>query len=170
MSRTRRVRHPREVVQIGQEVEVKVLKVDEEHRRISLSLKELEADPWVGAVEKFPEKNVVKGTVTRTADFGAFVELEPGVEGLIHISELSDKRVRAVTDVVKPGQEVEVRIIGTDPEKRRISLSMKTYVESHEHAPAAGAADDHKPRKRKKPLRGGLQHTSVVGEWGNLSM
>lgn len=88
------------------------------------------------------------------ADFGAFVELVPGVEGLIHISELSDKHIRACSDVVNPGQEVEVRVLGVDGEARRISLSLKADTEAPPDAALERPAD--KPKKRKKPLRGGL--------------
>jgi small subunit ribosomal protein S1 len=97
----------------------------------------------------------VSGTVTRTADFGAFVELEPGLEGLVHISELSNQRVRAVTDVVKPADSIQVRVLEIDKEARRISLSMKRAAEA---APVAtGAAPQTvQPKKKRSQLRGGL--------------
>jgi small subunit ribosomal protein S1 len=166
MSRIKRINRPEEVVKAGDIVEVKILKVDPKERRISLSIKELEEDPWAGATEHFPASGKVKGKVTRLADFGAFVELRPGVEGLVHISELSEQRVRAVGDVVAAGQEVEVRVLGVDPDKRRISLSMKPAPE--EMLPDRDdSAEPAKPRKRKTPLRGGLSWQGLE-EPGNL--
>jgi small subunit ribosomal protein S1 len=166
MSRIKRVMKPSEVLHTGDIVEVQILKVDAKERRISLSIKELEEDPWAGAVEHFPAQGTVKGKVTRTTDFGAFVELKPGVEGLVHISELSENRVRSVGEVVSAGQEVEVRVLGVDPEKRRISLSMKPALEETLAArnDSLGMA---KPRKRKKPLRGGLSWEGI-GDLGDL--
>src|SRR5439155_26948972 len=102
--------NPAEFVRVGQEVQVKVLRIDRETRKISLGLKQLTPSPWDRIEEKYGRGMTVKGTVTRVLDFGAFVEIEPGIEGLIHISELSPNRVRRVADIVKAGQEVEVRI------------------------------------------------------------
>ncbi|UCG32365.1 MAG: S1 RNA-binding domain-containing protein [Phycisphaerales bacterium] len=166
MSRIKRVTKPSEVLHTGDIVEVHILKVDAKERRISLSIKELEEDPWAGAVEHFPEQGTVKGKVTRTTEFGAFVELKPGVEGLVHISELSQNRVRAVREVVSAGQEVEVRVLGVDPDKRRISLSMKPAVEETVAVKpeSQGIA---KARRRKKPLRGGLSWDGI-GDLGDL--
>jgi ribosomal protein S1 len=112
-------------------------------------------------LESFPAQSMVKGKVTRLADFGAFIEITPGVEGLAHISELSEKRIKTCSEVVQPGQEVEARVLGVDKENRRISLSLKpatTYSpESHDMAVASAQAAAAKPSKlRKKPLRGGL--------------
>jgi small subunit ribosomal protein S1 len=127
-----RIGHPKEVVQVGQQVQVKVLKVREDDERISLGLKQAMPDPWNAAGSKYQEGQTVTGTVTRTTDFGAFVELEPGVEGLIHISQLSTKRVNRVTHVVKEGQEVTAMIRQIDPEKRRIGLSIRALEEPEE--------------------------------------
>ena len=117
---------PSEIVSAGQPLEVKILKINRETRKIQLGLKQLAPDPWSTAVEKYQQGTRVKGKVVRVADFGAFVELEPGVEGLIHVSEMSwtRKNVRAA-DIVKPGEIVEVVILGVNPADRRIALGLK---------------------------------------------
>ena len=121
-----RVSKPADVLSVGQEVEVKVLKIDSEKRRISVGMKQLEPDPWDSVATKFKPGERARGTVTRVLDFGAFVELEPGIEGLIHISEMSwAKKVRTPSDVVKPGDTVEAVILGVSPGERRISLGLK---------------------------------------------
>lgn len=166
MSRTKRINKPSEVVKPGDIVEVQILRIQLKERRISLSIKQLQDDPWAGAVEHFPKAETVTGKITRITDFGAFVELRPGVEGLIHISELSEKRIRAVADAVTVGQEVQARILGVDPDKRRISLSLKPAPE-HMVSADGQNAEPHTPRKRKKPLRGGL-NWGGIGDLGNL--
>lgn len=120
-----RVEKPADVVQPGQEVDVYVLKVDKERQRVSLSIRRTLPDPWNEAAAKFSEGQVAKGKVTRLAPFGAFVELAPGVEGLVHISQLADRRVAKPDEVVSPGQEVQVKIIGVRPQDKRISLSIR---------------------------------------------
>jgi small subunit ribosomal protein S1 len=121
-----RVNNPADVLSVGQQIEVKVLKIESDKRRISLGMKQLQPYPWDAAAEKYKVGERVRGTVTRTADFGAFVELEPGIEGLIHISEMSwGKRVRTASDVVKPGDTVETVILGVSAGERRISLGLK---------------------------------------------
>ncbi len=157
-----RVKHPSDVVQLGQTVKVVVLKIDRETRKLSLGLKQLQASPWDNLYDKYPPGARVKGKVTRVQDFGAFVELEPAVEGLIHISELAAGRVRRVTDVVKPGQEVEVVVVSLDPGQRRIGLSLKAALPKEdpgataEEEPAEEEAPPPKPRVRTTPLRGGI--------------
>jgi small subunit ribosomal protein S1 len=121
-----RVNKPSDVLTVGQQVEARVLKVDIPKRRISLGLKQLQPHPWEVAGEKYKTGERVRGAVTRTTEFGAFVELEKGVEGLIHLSELSwSKKVRKPSDVVKPGDQVEVVILGVNLADRRISLGLK---------------------------------------------
>jgi len=121
-----RVSKPSEALTVGQEVDVKVLKIDPEKRRISVGMKQLEPDPWDSVATKYKPGERAGGTVTRLMDFGAFVELEPGVEGLIHISEMSwGKKVRTPSDVVKSGEIVEAVILGVSPGERRISLGLK---------------------------------------------
>ncbi len=121
-----RVNKPADVLSVGQQIEAKVLKVDSDKRRISLGMKQLQPHPWDSAPEKFKAGERVRGTVTRLADFGAFVELEPGIEGLIHISEMSwGKKVRTPSDVVKQGDTVEAVILTVNPGERRIGLGLK---------------------------------------------
>lgn len=121
-----RVNRPADVVSVGQEIEVRVLKVDAERNRISLGLKQLQPYPWDAAAEKYKTGERVRGTVTRLAEFGAFVELEPGVEGLIHLSELSwSRNVRKAEDILKPGDSVEAVILAVNAAERRISLGLK---------------------------------------------
>jgi len=122
----RRVRHPSEVVQAGQEITAKVLKFDPEKQRVSLGLKQLGDDPWMGVSRRYPSGTRLFGKVTNIADYGAFVELEPGIEGLVHVSEMdwTNKNVAPVK-VVSLGDEVEVMVLDIDEDKRRISLGMK---------------------------------------------
>jgi small subunit ribosomal protein S1 len=122
----RRVRHPSEVVQVGQELSAKVLKFDAEKNRVSLGIKQLGDDPWMGVSRRYPQGTRLFGKVTNIADYGAFVEIEPGIEGLVHVSEMdwTNKNV-APSKVVTLGEEVEVMVLEIDEDKRRISLGMK---------------------------------------------
>ena len=122
----KRVKDPAEVVTVGDEIEVKVLKYDRERRRVSLGLKQLGADPWEDIARRYPEKTRLFGKVTNITDYGSFVEIEPGVEGLVHVSEMdwTNKNVNPAK-VVQVGDEVEVMILDIDGERRRISLGMK---------------------------------------------
>ena len=121
-----RINKPSDVLTVGQHIQVKILKVDPAKKRISLGMKQLQADPWSTAGEKYHPGERVKGTVSRLTDFGAFVELEPGLDGLIHLSEMSwSKKVRKPSDVVKAGDMVEVVILGVNPGEKRISLGLK---------------------------------------------
>ena len=159
MTFERRIGHPREVVSEGEVINVRVLNVDVAAGRISLSIKRVGDDPWTGASVRWPAGSVVEGVVKRTTEFGAFVELTPGVEGLVHISELSDERVRQVSDVAKVGQAVRVKVLNVDEDRRRIGLSLKQAAEADYLAPAE-SAEPTAPRpekKRKKPLKGGLE-------------
>jgi ribosomal protein S1 len=152
-----RVQDPASVVQSGQSIKVVVLKVDKEKRKISLGLKQLLASPWEKIEEKYHHGTIVGGKVTKLMEFGAFVELEPGIEGLIHISELAPQRVRRVGDIVQQGQEVQVMVLNVDPEQKRISLSLKAAIP--EEAPAEEEeerAPPEPPKPRTTPLRGGI--------------
>ncbi len=121
-----RISKPEDVLTVGQKLEVKILKIDPDSRKISLGLKQLQPEPWDTAPERYQVGQRISGPVTRVAEFGAFVELEPGVEGLIHISEMSwGKKVRIASDILKPGERVDAVILGIKPEERRISLGLK---------------------------------------------
>ena len=121
-----RINNPADVLEVGQQVEAKVLKIDLDKQRISLGMKQLQPHPWDAVPGKYSLGQRVTGVVTRTTDFGAFVELEPGIEGLIHISEMAwGKKIRKATDVVKPGETVEAVILGIAAPERRISLGLK---------------------------------------------
>ena len=119
------VNHPSEVLTIGQEVNVKVLDIDRDRQRISLGLKQTQKDPWQEVFENRQVNEIVHGRVTKLVSFGAFVEIEEGVEGLIHISELAQHHVEDPNEILRPGQEVNVKIIEIDPDRRRLSLSLK---------------------------------------------
>ena len=125
MSWTRKINHPSECLQKGQEVEAVVLDVNPKEQRISLGLKQAQTDPWTEIATKYPVGMVVKGKVSKVASFGAFVELEDGVDGLVHISQISDQRVEKVKDALEVGQEVEARVVKVDRGERRIGLSIR---------------------------------------------
>ncbi|MEW6250419.1 MAG: S1 RNA-binding domain-containing protein [Planctomycetota bacterium] len=160
LSWTQRIHHPKDVLTVGDNVRVAVLNVSAEKRKLSLSLKALGQDPWQGITERYQPEAVVSGRIVRTTNFGAFVQLEEGVEGLVHISQLSEQRVRAVQDVAEIGKVVQVRVLSVDPAQRRISLSMKGISGPEAGAPVAEspqpAAAPPRKKERKKPLRGGL--------------
>ena len=136
----RRVNHPSEIVNVGDTVKVQIIRINPETQRISLGMKQLQTDPWAGIEAKYPVSGKFQGTVTNIADYGAFVELEPGVEGLIHVSEMSwTKKNTHPGKIVSTSQQVEVQILEVDPQKRRISLGLKqvqdnpweTFLASH---------------------------------------
>lgn len=129
-----RVNNPAERLAVGEELKVQIKKIDAEAKKISLSLKQLHPHPWSGVAERFAEGSIVKGKVVRTAQFGAFVNLAPGIDGLVHISQLADHRVNRAEDVVRVGQEVTVKVLKIDQENKRISLSMKEGAEEAEEA------------------------------------
>jgi small subunit ribosomal protein S1 len=148
------VRHPSEVLKKGDKVEAIVLHVDKANHRISLGLKQIQQDPWLSVVpEKYRVGMDVKGKVVRTTDFGAFVELEDGVEGLLHVSELSHDRVNKPEDVVQVAQELTLKVIKLDPEERKIGLSLRAYLETQ----AEGPADEEGGRGRKRRRREGAE-------------
>ncbi len=138
----RRVNHPNEIVTVGDTVKVQIIRINSETQRISLGIKQLESDPWEGIAAKYPVGTRFKGTVTNITDYGAFVELEPGVEGLIHVSEMSwTKKNIHPGKIISTSQEVEVQVLEVDPEKRRISLGLKQTQEN----PWTGFAAQHPP-------------------------
>jgi predicted RNA-binding protein with RPS1 domain len=169
-----RVANPTDVLQPGQKVRVIVKKIDRQTGKIGLSARDLVESPWKRAAAKYHVGATVRGAVSRIAQFGAFVKLEPGVEGLVHVSELATRHVRSVSDVVREGQEVECRVLTCDPEAQRISLSIKALAP----APAAHASDRHQEpaadepapppvvKKRTAPLKGGLGGDSAGAKFG----
>jgi small subunit ribosomal protein S1 len=161
-----RVKDPASVLQQGQRVQVQVLRIDREKRKISLGMKQLTASPWDNVVERYVHGSIITGKVTRTTEFGAFVELEPGIEGLIHISELAPQRVYRVTDIVKPEQDVNVMVLSVDPESRRISLSLRAALPVQPEAADEEEDDEDQeappPRPRIVPLRGGVGEARFV--------
>ncbi|TYP59867.1 bifunctional 4-hydroxy-3-methylbut-2-enyl diphosphate reductase/30S ribosomal protein S1 [Thermosediminibacter litoriperuensis] len=150
-----RINHPSEVLSENQEVEVKVLKVDKERGRISLGLKQLSPDPWDNIEQKYAIGQVIQGRVVKLTNFGAFVELEPGVEGLVHVSQISKKRVATPKDALKEGETVKAKILDIKPEEKRISLSIKQALD-----------DEQPPRKEKK----NEEKTSVPREELNVTI
>jgi len=141
LSWTRKFGHPSEALQKGQEVRCVVLEVNEEKQRISLGMKQMSEDPWIRAIpEKYIPGHIIKGKIAKLTNFGAFVELEQDLEGLLHISELADHKIDKPQDVVKPGDDVEVKILKVDPEARKIGLSLRRVQwAAEEHGTAAPA-------------------------------
>ncbi|MCH2182910.1 MAG: 30S ribosomal protein S1 [Mariniblastus sp.] len=156
MSWTRKISHPNEMLEKGQEVECKILAVDIERRRIALGMKQLNDDPWANDIpNRYQPGQVIKGNVTKITNFGVFVGLEDGLEGLLHISELSEDKVENAEDVVKVGDELEVKILRVDTEERKIGLSRRRVDWTEEQE----AADEKSQTESKQPdpdLKGGL--------------
>jgi len=143
------VNHPSELLEIGQEVRVKVLDIDRERQRISLGLKQTQSDPWQEVIDAYDQGDVVEGRVTKVVTFGAFVEILPGVEGLVHISELAEHHVENPREIVSQGETVQAKIIEMDAERRRLSLSLKRVEDGEsvrgpigEAAPALGLSEE----------------------------
>jgi small subunit ribosomal protein S1 len=149
LSWTKRPKHPSEVVKEGDEVEAVVLRLDPAERRLSLGLKQTQPDPWQQLVEKYPPGTVVKGKITGVTDFGVFVELEPGMEGLVHVSELDHIRVENPAALFKKGDEMEVVVLNIDPVEQRISLSRKRLL-----PPPPPKAEERPRRAKGKEARG----------------
>lgn len=123
-----RVEHPREVLKVGDEIDVYVMRVDEENQRISLSRKKILPNPWDSVAERYHENQLVEGTITRIVDYGAFAEIEPGVEGLLHVSQLSRGTVNNVAEIVQEGETHLLRIVNIDQKRQRIGLSLKAVT------------------------------------------
>src|SRR5207244_2551188 len=154
MSWVRKVGHPSDVVQKGEKVKCVVLNVDQDRKRIALGLKQMANDPWEGDIPgRYHPGDVKKGKVTKLTNFGVFVELEAGLEGLLHISELSDDKVESPEEVVKVGDEIEVKVLRVDAADRKIGLSRRMSDEIPAEGEEAAAAAT-KPEKEKKELRG----------------
>lgn len=170
-----RVKHPSEVLEVGQKVKVRIEKFDKDTGKISLSYREIGANPWQNADSKYAVGAKVKGAVSRLMDFGAFVKLEPGVEGLVHISELAHGRVFRSSDVVSEGQEVEVKVLSVDTEQQRISLSLKALQAAPVKPGQQHVADEDlplpadapkPPKQRREGLKGGTGSPSGGEKFG----
>ncbi len=160
MSWVRKVSHPSEVVSKGDKVQCVIMNVDQDRKRVALGLKQMASDPWEGDIPgRYHRGDVKKGKVTKLTNFGVFVELEPGLEGLLHISELADHKVESPEEVVKVGDEIEVKILRVDAGERKIGLSRKKLHEGpgeeDEGGDEAGAEGTPTPRPRERELRGG---------------
>jgi small subunit ribosomal protein S1 len=164
MSWTRNVRHPSKMVTLGDEVEAVVLKVDPTEEKISLGMKQIEEDPWHTLPEKYPIGTRMSGKVRNLTSFGAFVEIEPGIDGLVHISDMSwTKRIQHPSEVVRKGDDVDVMILGVDAENKRISLGLKQTQED----PWADIARDYKPGTKVDGTVSRLQDKGVAVDMGN---
>jgi small subunit ribosomal protein S1 len=169
-----RVSHPSDVLEVGQKIRVKIEKLDLQTGKIGLSYRDLLEHPWDHIDEKFPPDTVTSGTVSRVAKFGAFVKLVPGVEGLVHISELSHTHVPNVGSVVAEGQEVQVKVLSVDRDSQRIALSIKAVLPEPPDEPEAekGEQDTGERRqragkaKRSRPLKGGTDRDSGGEQFG----
>ncbi|MCO6455301.1 MAG: S1 RNA-binding domain-containing protein [Pirellulaceae bacterium] len=168
-----RVEHPSQVLTEGQPVKVRIEKIDPETGKIGLSIRSLELDPWSRAATDYPAGTVVKGKVSRIAKFGAFVRLGPGVEGLIHISELSHGRVANVGSVLSEGQDVEVKVLSVDKEAQRIALSLKATQQPPGAADSAGDDEVEEPPQppsikpqHQGPLKGGTDRPTGGDKFG----
>jgi small subunit ribosomal protein S1 len=169
-----RIDHPADVLKVGQEVRVKVIAVDQERKRIGLSIRQLQPDPWVVKVTSMKEGQLVEGTITHLTKFGAFAKLDEDLEGLIHISELSDQRINHPKEVVKEGDVVTLRVIKVDAERRRIGLSLRK-VDSMAYAnmdyemmlsgqPASMLPDDQSSEVTEMPTEEPLVEEPLVEE------
>lgn len=151
-----RVNHPSEVLKEGQEIDVIVLRLDREKDRISLGYKQIQPDPWSKAAESYREGSIIEGKVVRLAPFGAFIELEPGIDGLVHISQLADRRVEKPADVVTVGETVKAKVLSVNPKDHRISLSIREASDTpreERSAPAAGGRRRREPREREPMMQ-----------------
>jgi small subunit ribosomal protein S1 len=152
MSWTRNIGHPSELLKKGQELETQILNVDRENKRISLGLKQIQPDPWDTVASRYPMGARVTGKVVRLTDFGAFVELEPGVDGLLHISQMSNRPVSTPGEIVNVGDELTLMVIRVDPQERRIGLSLKELA--HAIEPTRGEmVDQHRGRPTRRGKR-----------------
>jgi small subunit ribosomal protein S1 len=156
MSWVRKVGHPSEVVNKGDKVQCVILNVDQERKRVALGLKQMANDPWEGDIPgRYHRGDIKKGKVTKLTNFGVFIELEQGLEGLLHISELAEQKVESPEEIVKVGDEIEVKVLRVDPAERKIGLSRKQLHWTQEQSDAAEEAAAAETAKKEKELRGG---------------
>ncbi|HEX2973828.1 MAG TPA: 30S ribosomal protein S1 [Tepidisphaeraceae bacterium] len=164
LSWTKKIGHPSEVLKKGEDIQAVVLSVDQEKQRIALGLKQMQEDPWVNVIPaNYRPGMVVKGHVTKIANFGVFVELEPGLEGLLHISEISDQKIEKPEEALKVGQELDVKILRVDSDERKIGLSLKRAQWAAEEQAREVQRSE---RAKERGLRGGLEG----GEEGGLGL
>jgi len=149
MSWTRNLGHPSEILKKGQTIETQILNVDKENKRISLGLKQIQPDPWESAPERYPMGSRVTGKIVRLTDFGAFVELEPGVDGLLHISQMSNRPIGSPSEIVNVGDELTLMVIRVDPSERRIGLSLKELAAVLDEPSPSESRGRQKGRKRR---------------------
>ncbi|GAO73806.1 RNA binding S1 domain-containing protein [Meiothermus ruber H328] len=166
LSWTKRPKHPGEILKEGQEVEAQVLRIDPEERRLSLGLKQTQPDPWKSLPDRYPPGTPVKGKVTGLTDFGVFVEIEPGIEGLIHVSELAYERVEKPSEIFKKGDEVEAAILQIDPVEQRISLSRKRLLPPPAHAVSIPGGEEGEGRKGRREGKEGERPKRSKGKGG----
>ncbi|WP_299426395.1 30S ribosomal protein S1 [uncultured Meiothermus sp.] len=166
LSWTKRPKHPSEILKEGWEVEAQVLRIDPAERRLSLGLKQTQPDPWKSLPDRFPPGTPVKGRVTGLTDFGVFVEIEPGIEGLIHVSELAYERVEKPSEMFKKGDEVEAAILQIDPVEQRISLSRKRLLAPPPQAVSIPSEEDGEGRKARRDGKGGERPKRPKGKGG----
>jgi small subunit ribosomal protein S1 len=168
LSWTKKIGHPSEILKKGEPVRAVVLSVDQEKQRIALGLKQMQEDPWTTVIPaNYRPGMVVHGTVTKIANFGVFVELEPGLEGLLHISEISDQKIEKPEDTLKVGQEVEVKILRVDSEERKIGLSLKRAQWAAEEVKRE---EERANRAERRGLRGGLEGGEDTRGLGDLKL
>ena len=168
MSWIRKVNHPSEILQKGDEVETVVLEIDSANQRISLGLKQAQNDPWAGIVDRYPVGQKVSGIVTKISSFGAFVEIEEGIDGLVHISQISDDHVENIKDVLKVGDEIEARVVKVDPIEHRIGLSIKAAkVDDEEFEVEEGMLEGLQPGAELVNLSGAFESAfgDQLDEW-----
>jgi predicted RNA-binding protein with RPS1 domain len=168
-----RINHPKDVLAEGQEIDVKILKLDPEKKRVSLGMKQLAQNPWASATEHYATGRTVSGKVTRITEFGAFVELEPGLEGMVHISELAWRRVGSVGEILKVGETRDFQVVEVDTKRKRVSLSLKALEKRPEPPRSERNEEPEQPaqaeakRQRNPNLRGGTGSSSGRGLFGN---
>jgi small subunit ribosomal protein S1 len=168
LSWTKKIGHPSEILKKGEEVQAVVLSVDQEKQRIALGLKQMQEDPWQTVIpSNYRPGMVVKGHVTKIANFGVFVELEPGLEGLLHISEIADQKVEKPEDIVKVGQEVDIKILRVDSDERKIGLSLKRAQWAQEEEKREEVRAE---RSKAKGLKGGLEGGEQTTGLGDLKI
>jgi small subunit ribosomal protein S1 len=168
LSWTKKIGHPSEILKKGEEIQAVVLSVDQEKQRIALGLKQMAEDPWLTVIpDAYRPGMVVKGHVTKIANFGVFVELAPGLEGLLHISEISDQKIDKPEDVLKVDQELEVKILRVDSDERKIGLSLKRAQWAQEEQ---AREEERKERSAKRGLRGGLEGGEKSSGLGDLKL